>query len=227
MPFLQAENLSKIYYKPTKQTLLNQINLTVHRNESIAIMGASGEGKTTLLHILGGLEKPTDGQVIFKEHHFDTKHPQPAFFLNKSVGFVFQSSNLFEDLTVIENILLPAKIARRKTHKKSESYKQALQLLSLIGLQDKIEAPAKILSGGEKQRVAIARAFCNDPQIILADEPSGNLDFENSLLIHSLLIDCVKKFNKSLIVVTHDIELAKLCNKIYTLKSGHLTIKTS
>jgi len=209
---LEAKNIYKIF---DKTELLSNINLTIKENSSIAIMGASGEGKTTLLHILGTLEPPTKGTIYV----YNNPIKEINVLRNSFFGFIFQSYNLLEDLTTLENVMLPAKIAR-KDHKE-----RAIALLKEVGLEDKKDYPSKILSGGEKQRVAIARAFCLDPKIILADEPSGNLDNENSEKIHQLLLNFIHKKNKSLILVTHDNDLASFCDTKFILKKGSLTKK--
>jgi lipoprotein-releasing system ATP-binding protein len=197
--------------------ILKGINLELKKGESLAIMGASGEGKTTLLHILGALESPSKGEIYINEEKLE-KH-NAAKIRNSIIGYIFQTYNLLEDLSLQDNVQLPAMIARVNS---PESQKRALDLLKEVNLEKQSHLLAKVLSGGEKQRAAIARSFCNDPQIILADEPSGNLDHTNSKIIHELLISFVKKKNKSLIVVTHDEELANLCDKRFILKGGYL-----
>lgn len=212
---LEVKDLHKTYKTHQSLHILKGIDLKLNKNESIAIMGASGAGKTTLLHILGTLESFDRGELKILDDKNLTNQIR-----NSHIGFIFQSYNLIEDLTLLENILLPSSIARKNTKPNSDSYKRALELLNEVGLENRKNHLAKNLSGGEKQRATIARAFCNDPDIILADEPSGNLDFENSKIIHKLLIDSVKKFNKSLIVATHDKDLASMCDKIYYLENG-------
>lgn len=214
---LKAKNIHKTYKNPEKLHILKGIDLELHENESIAIMGASGIGKTTLLHIFGTLESFDEGSLTILNNEKLTDAIR-----NKHIGFIFQTYNLLEDLSLIENILMPAYIARQPIKKDSPQYKRALLLLEEVGLENRKAYLTKSLSGGEKQRATIARAFCNNPDIILADEPSGNLDHENSKIIHSLLLNSVKKFNKSLIVATHDKELASLCDKIYHLEDGKL-----
>lgn len=214
---LKAENIRKTYKNPEILHLLKGIDLILHKNESIAIMGASGVGKTTLLHILGTLETFDNGTLSILGNLKLTNSIR-----NKHIGFIFQTYNLLEDLTLLDNILMPVYIARQNIQKGSAAYKRALLLLKEVGLEKRADYLAKNLSGGEKQRAALARAFCNDPDVILADEPSGNLDHENSKIIHNLLISSVKKFNKSLIIATHDKELASLCDQIYILEDGKL-----
>ncbi|KAF3363114.1 Lipoprotein-releasing system ATP-binding protein LolD [Chlamydiales bacterium STE3] len=217
---LKASGISKFFTKPTRIEILRNISLQLFQGESIAIIGRSGEGKSTLLQILGTLEKACSGELeiagksIYKSN--------PSKIRNAHLGFVFQSFCLLEDYTVLENVLMPARIARRVTHHGSPAFLQAVSLLEKMGLGDRIHHYGKHLSGGEKQRAAIARSFCNDPDIILADEPSGNLDRKTASGIHELLLQSVKEKNKSMIVVTHDQELANLCDKTYLLKEGVL-----
>ncbi|KKL86498.1 hypothetical protein LCGC14_1944110, partial [marine sediment metagenome] len=212
---LNAKNLHKSNKTFNDLHILKGISLTLKKNESIAIMGSSGAGKTTLLHILGTLESFDSGKINILNSSLKNNAIR-----NKHIGFIFQSYNLIDDLTLLENVLMPALIARKNILSKSLAHKRALMLLKEMGLTKRKNHLAKELSGGEKQRATIARAFLNDPDIILADEPSGNLDFQNSKIIHKLLIDSVKKYNKSLIIATHDKQLASLCDKIYYLENG-------
>lgn len=205
---LRARALRKSY---AKMPVLSGIDLSLHAGQSIAICGRSGEGKTTLLHILGTLEEPDTGSI---EIHGETlTRSNAAQIRNQYIGFIFQSYNLLEDFSTLENVLMPARIARRTPNRS-----HGLELLKLVGLEHKADTSVKFLSGGERQRVAIARALCNDPDIILADEPTGNLDRANAENIGKILIS----LNKTLIVVTHDTSLAALCQKQYTLKDGAL-----
>lgn len=218
---LSARNLSKSFKTPTPTTILKEISLDVFAGQTVAITGKSGEGKTTLLHILGTLETPTSGTL---EISGIPSHPSTWSLLrNQKIGFVFQTYNLLEDYTVLENTLMPAKIRGDNTSPDSPAYHRALALLEEVGLSHRIDFPSKLLSGGEKQRVAIARAFENDPDLILADEPSGNLDQAHSRLIYNLLLKAASERGKALIVVTHDLELAALCKHHYALMNGELT----
>lgn len=220
-PLLCAKNIWKKFTYPNEMTILKGVDLTVHRGETVAITGPSGEGKSTLLHILGTLDSPSDGTIEIVGQDVSTFNK--SRIRNQNIGFVFQSFHLLEDYTALENVLMPTRIGRKSFTKNSPSYLHGKQLLNRVGLSDRIDYSVKQLSGGEKQRVAIARAFCNDPDLIFADEPSGNLDHANSEIIHNLLIDFAKKENKGLIVVTHDQALASLTDKRYTLSGGLLT----
>ena len=211
---LKTENLHKNY---AEAVILKGVNFKLHQGESIAIMGASGEGKTTLLHLLGGLEKPTSGKIFYQEEELVSKNA--LFLRSKHFSFVFQFFNLLEEFSALDNVLMPAYISTRskKNHKE-----KALQLLDEVGLSHLAHKNVKAFSGGEKQRTAIARAFLNDPEIIFADEPSGNLDHQNSKKIGDLLLSFVKAKKKSLVLATHNEELAALCDHRYLLKDGVL-----
>ncbi len=211
---LEAEELCKEF---SSMKVLRGVSLQVTAGETIAIMGKSGEGKSTLLHILGTLEKPTNG--ILKILGKTPKEACVAELRNQHIGFIFQSYYLLEDFTVLENVLMPLKIARKETPSSMEIGKALLAEVGLIGKENQL---AKTLSGGEKQRVAIARALCNQPDLLLADEPTGNLDAKISRDIQHLLLAKAKKFNKALIVVTHDEEFAKSCDRLLFLKEGRL-----
>lgn len=217
---VNAKKLSKSFASPSPVHVLKEVDLEIEKGKAVAIMGKSGEGKSTLLHILGTLEKPTSGELHICGKSIDSA--SLAQLRNHHIGFIFQSFNLLEDYTVLENILMPAKIARMPTHSQSPSYKRAHMLIEKIGLSSRTDFLAKLLSGGEKQRVAIARALLNNPELILADEPSGNLDHMHSQAIHQLLLQLTKEEGKTLIVVTHDPELASLCDHTYLLKDGKL-----
>jgi len=220
-----AQQLSKLFISSSTVRVLDQIDLHVEQGEVIAIMGKSGQGKSTLLHILGTLEKPSSGELHICGQSVRSA-PLPLL-RNSHIGFIFQSFNLLEDYTVLENILMPAKIARLPAHRQSLSYARAIMLLEKVGLSSRTDFLSKRLSGGEKQRVAIARALLNNPDLILADEPSGNLDCTHSQMVHQLLLKLAKEEGKTLVIVTHDPELASLCDKIYTLKDGKLGICAS
>ncbi len=222
-PILSAKNIRKTFSNPVEIEILKGISLDIHPGESVAIMGASGEGKSTLLHILGTLEAASSGElwIAGKSVH---NNPSPTL-RNQHIGFVFQAFNLLEDYSVLQNVLMPALIGGKETHKGAPAHARAVDLLHRVGLEKRIDYPTKLLSGGEKQRTAIARALCNDPEILLADEPSGNLDHTTSRQIQDLLFDSVKELYKSLIVVTHDSKLASRCDRTLILWDGLLNLE--
>jgi lipoprotein-releasing system ATP-binding protein len=210
---LSAVNLKKTFKSPKPVEILSGISLDIYQGESIAITGRSGEGKTTLLHILGTLEPFDSGKLIIANQE---SPPGPAF-RNRRIGFIFQAFNLLDDFTALENVLMPARIARH-----SFDRKKGLELLSLVDMQERADFPAKLLSGGERQRVAIARALCNDPDLLFADEPSGNLDQSSADAVSSLLFELVRSRKKTLILVTHDMDLALRCDRKLSLSRGKL-----
>lgn len=211
---LKTEQLVKNY---DGINILNGLDFKLHQGESVAIMGASGEGKTTLLHLLGGMEKPTSGKIFYQEEELTSQNA--LSFRSKHFSYIFQFFHLLEELSALDNVLMPAYISTRA---KKPFKEKALSLLDEVGLLSMAHKRVKAFSGGEKQRVAIARAFLTDPEIIFADEPSGNLDHQNSQKIGALLLDFVKAKKKSLILVTHNEQLAELCSHRYLLKNGTL-----
>lgn len=220
LPLLKAEKICKQFYSPQTVTIIKDVSLEVFPGDSIAIIGASGEGKSTLLQILGTLEPLTSGSLTIASDLVTIKN-SPRI-RNKHIGFVFQAFNLLENYTAIENALMPARIAGIDTSKNSKMYKRAQELFEMVGLSDRVNYRTNLLSGGEKQRVSIARALCMDPCLILADEPSGNLDHTTAKNIHDLLLNLCKEQNKGLIVVTHNLELASLCSRFFVLREGLL-----
>ncbi len=214
---LQANDLCKTFEGKEPLEILKGVSLNLSQGKSIAIIGKSGCGKSSLLHILGTLDRPTSGTVFIcgKEAFSNAKEIR-----TQNIGFVFQSFHLLDDYTLLENILIPALIARKKP-----DVVKAKELLTFVGLLEKANSPAKLLSGGEKQRAALARAFCNDPDILLVDEPTGNLDPKNASMIQNLLFEGCKKHGKSLILVTHDEEFASGCDEVFVLKDGKLEKK--
>lgn len=217
---LKATDIKKSFYHPAEVTILKGLNLTVVRGETVAIMGRSGQGKSTLLQILGTLEKSCSGRLEIAGQTVNAFNSSKI--RNQNIAFIFQSFHLLDDCTTLENVLMPASIGRRSTSVGSQAHTQALQLLNEVGLSDRAHFNTKLLSGGEKQRVAIARALCNNPDIIFADEPSGNLDKLTAGGIHQLLLNFARERNKTLIMVTHDQDLAALCSKTYTLDNGSI-----
>lgn len=217
---LVVKNLKKVFKIPALVEVLSNVSFSLAAGESIAIMGPSGTGKSTLLNILGALEDASEGEILFGGKPL-TSFSIP-FFRQNIVGFVFQSFQLLEDDSALDNILLPAHIARNSIRPKSKSYERAIELLDRVGLETRKDFPVKLLSGGEKQRIGIARALMNNPSIILADEPTGNLDKKNSQILGELLIGCCKEYQKSMILVTHDRSLADLCDRTLVLQDGTL-----
>lgn len=220
VPLLEAEKISKTFFKPSKTTLLKGIDLRLMPGESIAIVGRSGEGKSTLLQILGTLENFCEGSLYLCGEKVGSHNK--VRLRNKEIGFVFQSFHLMEDYTVLENVLMPARIAREPIHKGSASFERAQELLKKVGLSQRADYATNLLSGGEKQRVALARAMCNDPSLLLADEPSGNLDKETASLIHEILLNFGSQKGKGVLLVTHHLELASMCSHRYDLREGLL-----
>jgi lipoprotein-releasing system ATP-binding protein len=220
---LEAINVSKDFYRPKKINILLDVSLELNKGEIISISGASGSGKSTLLQILGTLEEASSGTLKFNGKELSSS--RVAEFRQKHCGFVFQSANLLDDYTLIDNVLLKAKISRRDTSKGSLAYKEAITFLEALCLKDRLDFPVKYLSGGEKQRGAIARAFMNHPDIIMADEPTGNLDQESAMITQALLINTAREFSKSLLLVTHDLEFANKASRRYELKNAKLTLQ--
>jgi lipoprotein-releasing system ATP-binding protein len=212
---ISASKLKKTFQQPEEVTVLSGVSFSAEKGESIAITGRSGEGKTTLLHILGTLEPFDEGTLFINGH--EVTRANASSLRNKHIGFVFQSFNLLEDFTALENVLMPARIGRFPV-----SNEKGLELLQSVGLVDRAHFAAKRLSGGERQRVAIARALCNDPDIIFADEPTGNLDNANSRVIGDLLFNLVTTRQKTLILVTHNTILAARCQRHLLLTDGQL-----
>ena len=200
--------------------VLKGVDLTVTKGEIVSIVGPSGAGKTTLLQILGTLDKPNEGEVLVDGINFSKLgEKQLAEFRNKHIGFIFQFHQLLPEFTALENVMIPALIGR-KDKKKSEE--KAKEILAYLQLSDRMEHKPNELSGGEKQRVAVARALINEPSLILADEPSGSLDSKNRDELHKLLFDLRDKFGLTIVIVTHDKELAALSDRVIEMKDGRI-----
>ncbi len=217
MEILRTENLCKTYGSgETKVEALKNANISINEGEFVAVVGPSGSGKSTLLHLLGGVDKPTSGKVFVDNIDiYSLNEKQLAIFRRRKVGFVFQFYNLIPVLTAEENILLPILLDNRKPDK---AYIE--ELLDLLGLQDRRNHLPSELSGGQQQRVSIARALAYKPSIILADEPTGNLDSKNSREILDLLKISVKRYNQTLLVITHDIDIASQADRVITIEDG-------
>ena len=219
MEILRVENLSKTYGKGnSKVEALKNINLSVNKGEFVAIVGASGSGKSTLLHMLGGLDRPTDGKVVIDgESIYDYKEESLAIFRRRKIGFIFQFFNLIPVLDLEENIALPALLDNEDIDKK-----YLKEIIELLGLKDRKSHLPSELSGGQQQRVSIGRALLNKPSIILADEPTGNLDSKNSKEVIELLKFTSRKYNQTLILITHDVNIASMADRIITIEDGEI-----
>ena len=217
MELLRVENLSKSYGKgEAKVDALKNINLSIKKGEFIAIVGPSGSGKSTLLHLLGGVDKPTIGNVFINDINiYDLKEKDLAIFRRRNVGLIYQFYNLIPVLTVKENILLPAELDNSKIDKE---YLE--DLLKTLDLKERENHLPSELSGGQQQRTSIGRALINRPSIVLADEPTGNLDSKNSKEIVELLKVSVKKYNQTLIMITHDTNIALQADRGITIEDG-------
>ncbi|WP_017257607.1 ABC transporter ATP-binding protein [Pedobacter arcticus] len=212
---LKALNIVKNY---GALQILKNVSLDVVKGEIVSIVGASGAGKSTLLHIIGTLDKPDSGQVFINDTDI-TKLSAKALsaFRNKHIGFIFQFHHLLPEFTALENVCMPAFIAKQP---KAEAEKRALELLTLLGLKDRAHHKPAAMSGGEQQRVAVARALINKPDLILADEPSGNLDSHHAKELHQLFFDLRDRFNHTFIIVTHNEELADMADRKIVMKDG-------
>ena len=220
MEILRVENLCKVYGNGENRVdALKNINLNVKKGEFIAIIGPSGSGKSTLLHLLGGVDKPTSGKVyVDNTDIYSLNEKKLAVFRRRNLGVIFQFYNLIPVLTAKENILLPAELEGKKIDKEYVE-----DIIKTLGLKERENYLQNQLSGGQQQRVAIGRALINKPSIILADEPTGNLDSKNSKEIIELLKLTVKKYNTSLILITHDINVAAEADRIVKIEDGILT----
>ncbi|MPM20241.1 Lipoprotein-releasing system ATP-binding protein LolD [bioreactor metagenome] len=200
--------------------VLKGINLTIEKNEIISILGASGAGKTTLLHIMGTLDKPDSGQILYDGTDvFSLGERKLNTFRNKHIGFVFQFHHLLPEFTAVENVCIPAYIGGMN---KAEAADKAEKLLTTLGLRDRMSHKPSALSGGEQQRVAVARALINDPDVILADEPSGNLDSDHARELHELFVKLRNEMNQTFVIITHNPDLARLSDRQIMMRDGIL-----
>ncbi|WP_282192311.1 ABC transporter ATP-binding protein [Romboutsia ilealis] len=220
MEILKVENLTKSYGKgEAKVDAIKNINLSINKGEFVAIVGPSGSGKSTLLHLLGGVDKPTSGKVCINDVDiYNLKEKDLSIFRRRNVGLIYQFYNLIPVLSVKENILLPAELDNRKIDK---DYLD--DLLKTLGLKERANHLPNELSGGQQQRTSIGRALINRPSIVLADEPTGNLDSKNSKEVLELLKLSVRKYNQTLIMITHDTSIALQADRVITIEDG--TIK--
>lgn len=220
MDIVKMEHVTKIYGSgDTRVWALDDVNLTVQKGESLAVVGASGSGKSTLLHVMGGVDTVTNGKVIVDDRDITTlKDEEMSVFRRRKIGFVFQSYHLIPVLTVEENIQMSILLDHKKPDREYIDH-----IIEMLGLKDRRKHLPNQLSGGQQQRAAIARALANRPSLILADEPTGALDSTNGNEVMALLQDSVKKLNQTLVLITHNIDLAREADRIVRITDGKLT----
>lgn len=220
MDIVKMEHVTKIYGSgDTRVWALDDVNLAVQKGESLAVVGASGSGKSTLLHVMGGVDTVTNGKVIVDDRDITTlKDEEMSVFRRRKIGFVFQSYHLIPVLTVEENIQMPILLDHKKPDREYIDH-----IIEMLGLKDRRKHLPNQLSGGQQQRAAIARALANRPSLILADEPTGALDSTNGNEVMALLQDSVKKLNQTLVLITHNIDLAREADRIVRITDGKLT----
>jgi len=216
---LKAQNINKSY---GNLQVLKGVNLEINSGEVVSIVGSSGAGKSTLLHILGTLDHPDSGSVILDDVNIsELKKNDLALIRNQKMGFIFQFHNLLPEFNALENVCIPGYIGKKE---QGELEKRGLELLSILGIEDRAEHKPSELSGGEQQRVAVARSLINSPQIVFADEPSGNLDSKNAKELHNLFFDLKDQFNQTFVIVTHNEELATMADRKLTMADGLITL---
>lgn len=209
-----------IYKRYENLTVLKGVDISISKGEIVSIVGSSGAGKSTLLHILGTLDKADQGQILLNGQQLELLNGRKlAAFRNRHIGFVFQFHHLLPEFTALENVCIPGWIAGDK---KKDVVIRATGLLKTLGLEGRLENKPQQLSGGEQQRVAVARALINNPSIVMADEPTGNLDSANARELHQLFIDLRNKFDQTFLIVTHNEELAKMSDRILMMKDGKM-----
>jgi len=218
---VETEELTKVYRKGKLEIVaLHDVNLRVSKGDIICVMGPSGSGKTTLLNMIGGLDKPTKGKVVVDMVDITRlNESQLASYRLEKIGFIFQFYNLFPVLTAFENVELPLILAKKP---KEERKNKVSQLLEIVGMTERAHHKPDELSGGEQQRIAIARALANDPALILADEPTGDLDSENATMFMNLVKELNKKYSQTFLIVTHDPLVVQECSEIYMIRDGKL-----
>ncbi|MCC6288262.1 MAG: ABC transporter ATP-binding protein [Chitinophagaceae bacterium] len=214
---LSAKNIVKSY---GNLQVLKGVSLDIRRGEIVSIIGSSGAGKSTLLHIIGTLDQPDSGEIFLGSERVDQLTGKKlASFRNKHMGFVFQFHHLLPEFTALENICIPGWLAGKK---KKEVEARAKELLQTLGLKDRMENKPNALSGGEQQRIAVARSLINKPDIVFADEPTGNLDSKNARELHKLFVDLRNKHGQTFLIVTHNEELAQMSDRVLHMKDGKM-----
>ncbi|GAA6943609.1 lipoprotein-releasing ABC transporter ATP-binding protein LolD [Helicobacter pylori] len=223
---LSCQHITKFYQEGTQQTeVLKQVSFSMQSSELVAIVGSSGSGKSTLLHTLGGLDQPSSGEVFIKGQSLQQMSPNAlAKLRNQYLGFVYQFHHLMADFTALENVMMPMLIGQQN---KTEAQDRAEQILSAVGLQHRISHRPSALSGGERQRVAIARALVNNPALVLADEPTGNLDHKTTESIFELIQQLNQEKQIAFLLVTHDLNLAEKLNRRLIMQDGVLREETA
>jgi len=218
---LQAKNLGKTYSEGDMQTnVFSALDFDLYQGEKVAIVGASGSGKSTLLHLLAGLDEPSEGTVELNGYAFSEESDvERGKLRNQHMGFVYQFHHLFSELTALENVMMPLQVRRLNRNKAKQ---KAQEILKKVGLEKRMHHKSGELSGGERQRVAIARALITEPACVLADEPTGNLDSSSAEQVFNLLVDLNTEFNTSLLIVTHDQELANKMDRQVKMLDGQL-----
>ena len=218
---LQTKGITKVYGEKIKTQVLHGIDITLNTQELVSIIGPSGCGKTTLLNIVGTLDNATTGEIYFKDQNISSLNDeQISEFRNQNLGFIFQFHHLLPEFSALENVLIPTWIKQKKASRKEEQ--RAVELLEIVGLKDRINNKATDLSGGQQQRVAIARALINSPKLLLADEPTGNLDSETTVQIYELFKRINKELHTTMLIVTHDSNLAQKSDRIIEMKDGYV-----
>ena len=223
MSVLEAQALSKTYVGGDggRIVVLDGVDLEIARGEMVAVIGSSGAGKSTLLHLLGALDRPTSGRVIIDGHALEGMNDDGISALrNRTVGFVFQFHHLLREFTALENVMMPLRIAGID---EGEAQRRAMSLLERVGLGGRVQHRPGALSGGEQQRTAVARALAADPAVLLADEPSGNLDHHNSERLHELFTELARELELGMVIVTHNRALAARADRVLQLEDGRLT----